>query len=317
MLSSVANFLVIKEAELDLAAELIQRALDVSERQFADPDNRPGYLTQEEWESRIKLNTMSTQLFTLAQIQEKQGKPAEALETLEKAVEQAGKSRPEMNEAYARLLLDLNQVQKAFEALSAAFKTGNATPAMKEMLKSSYTEVRGTEEGFEAYYQEFEEMVLSKMREKLANEIIDLPAPDFSLEDLEGKTISLAALRGKVLVLDFWATWCGPCIRSFPAMKIAQEIFADDPDVQFLFIDTWQKEEDKKANAQAFITENDYPFHVLLDNEDKVVADFGVEGIPTKFVVDGRGRIRFKKVGFMGNDDQTVKEIRLMIELVK
>ena len=317
MLSSVANFLVIKEVELDLAAELIQQALDVSERQLTDPDSRPGYLTREEWETRIKLNTISTQLFTLAQIQEKQDNPAEALKTLEKAVEWAGKSRPEINEAYARLLLDQKQVQKAFDALSAAYKTGYAAPAMKDMLKFAYSEVKGTEEGFEAYFEELEENVLNKMREKLAKEIIDLPAPDFSLEDLEGNTISSSALRGKVLVLDFWATWCGPCIRSFPAMKKAQEIFADDPDVQFLFIDTWQKEEDKKANAQAFMAENDYPFHVLLDNEDKVVADFGVEGIPTKFVIDGRGRIRFKKVGFMGNDDQTVKEIRLMIELVK
>ena len=58
-----------------------------------------------------------------------------------------------------------------------------------------------------------------------------------------------------------------------------------------------------------------YPFYVLMDEEDKMVADFKVSGIPTKFVLDKAGRIRFKSVGFNGNDDALVDELSTMIEL--
>ncbi|MBK8494199.1 MAG: redoxin domain-containing protein [Chitinophagaceae bacterium] len=63
------------------------------------------------------------------------------------------------------------------------------------------------------------------------------------------------------------------------------------------------------------MTKNKYPFHVLLDDNDKVVADFKVSGIPTKFIIDKTGNIRFKSVGFGGNDDGLVDEITMMVEM--
>jgi peroxiredoxin len=100
-------------------------------------------------------------------------------------------------------------------------------------------------------------------------------------------------------------------------MNRARALYEGDASVEFLFINTWQDEADKKTVAQKFITTNNYPFHVLLDVDDAVVAAYKVRGIPTKFVVDKNGRIRFTKIGFDGNDDRTVKELQLMIEMVK
>ncbi len=60
---------------------------------------------------------------------------------------------------------------------------------------------------------------------------------------------------------------------------------------------------------------NNYPFHVLLDTEDKVVSDFKVSGIPTKFVIDKTGNIRFKSVGFGGNDDALIDEVDMMVDM--
>jgi thiol-disulfide isomerase/thioredoxin len=167
---------------------------------------------------------------------------------------------------------------------------------MKDMLKRAYTD---------------------RLREELQKEMKSEPAPEFSLEDLEGNQVSLSSLKGKTLVLDFWATWCGPCIGAFPGMKRAAEKYADDPEVEFLFVNTWQNEEKKKKNALDYITKNDYPFHVLLDLEDKVVEAFKVRGIPTKFVIDKNGNIRFTKIGYEGNDDKMIKELDLMIAMVK
>src|SRR5690606_41666590 len=79
------------------------------------------------------------------------------------------------------------------------------------------------------------------------------PAPGFSLKDLDGKEVSLEDLKGKVVVLDFWATWCAPCIKSFPAMQMAVDKYKEDPEVAFLFINTWERQEDPAAAVKQFM----------------------------------------------------------------
>jgi thiol-disulfide isomerase/thioredoxin len=143
------------------------------------------------------------------------------------------------------------------------------------------------------------------------------PASDFTLNDLDGQPVTLSKLRGKTVILDFWATWCGPCLASFPTLKIAVEKYAKEKDVVFLFVNAWENAKDKKKNAADFITKNNYPFRVLLDDKDKVITAFEVSGIPTKFIIDKRGNIRFESVGFNDNTEEMLKEIDLMIEMAR
>jgi hypothetical protein len=91
--------------------------------------------------------------------------------------------------------------------------------------------------------------------------------------------------------------------------------YKDNPDVKFIFIDTWERVENKEKNAADFIANNKYTFHVLMDNESKVVDQFKVDGIPTKFIIDKNGIIRFKAVGFDGSDDKLISELTAMIDL--
>ena len=100
-------------------------------------------------------------------------------------------------------------------------------------------------------------------------------------------------------------------------MKKAVEKYDNDSDVKFLFVNSWERVKEKKTNATEFIAKNDYPFHVLLDDKNEVIEKFKVSGIPTKFVVDGNGNIRFMSVGFQGTDDQLVEELSVMISMVK
>ena len=92
--------------------------------------------------------------------------------------------------------------------------------------------------------------------------------------------------------------------------------YIDNENVQFLFVDTWESAEDKLQNAKDFMSKKNYLFHVLMDNDNKMVEDFNVQGIPTKFIIDKTGRIRFKAIGFSGTDDALVDELTTMIEMV-
>ena len=133
-------------------------------------------------------------------------------------------------------------------------------------------------------------------------------AKDFTLKDLQGEDVSLSSFKSKVVVLDFWATWCGPCRASFPAMQETVTKYKDDKEVAFLFIDVFENKEPKKMQAETtqFINDNKYNFQVLLDTKDEVAGDYKVNGIPTKFIINKDGKI--VSMGDFGNDMSTAIE---------
>lgn len=150
------------------------------------------------------------------------------------------------------------------------------------------------------------------------------PAPAFTLQDMEGKEVSLADLEGKVVVLDFWATWCAPCIKSFPAMQMAVNKYKNDPAVEFLFINTWEQRDDPTEFVKQFLDKRGFDFKVLFDKKDPVskrnpvVEGYGVSGIPVKFIIDTHGNIRHTLTGFKGGDDEAqVEELSGLIESSK
>lgn len=151
------------------------------------------------------------------------------------------------------------------------------------------------------------------------------PAPDFILKDLNGKTVSLADYKGKTLVIDFWATWCSYCRKSFPSTQLLIDKYKRNPKVAFLFIDTRETKENYLDLINKFLTDNNYTFHVALDEkgpdgvQNKVCKQYVMEGIPTKYIIDGKGVIRYKIVGYdpdKPNADE-VKDLSKLIDTVR
>jgi cytochrome c biogenesis protein CcmG/thiol:disulfide interchange protein DsbE len=113
-------------------------------------------------------------------------------------------------------------------------------------------------------------------------------ATDFKLEDLSGKTVSLSSYKGKVVFLNLWATWCGPCREEMPSMETLYDDFKDNPDFVMLAVSQDTK---GKSAVLPYVQKNGYHFEVLLDPENKVGESYNVSGVPETFIIDRKGRI--------------------------
>lgn len=124
-------------------------------------------------------------------------------------------------------------------------------------------------------------------------------APDWALETSDGKAVRLADLRGNVVVMDFWSTWCGPCKLAMPSVQMVHETFKDRP-VKVFGIDVWEKE---GAEPAEYMKSKKLTYTLLLHG-DKVADDYRVSGIPSFYVIDREGRVAYAASGYLPNREK-------------
>jgi thiol-disulfide isomerase/thioredoxin len=304
--------------DLDIADKWAASAVDIARKEWKNPTGeKPNYLSESQWE-KSRASTYAMYADTYGMVNFKEGNYKKGLPYSEEAALEIekGKSADE-NNTYALLAEKALPSRKYVPRLEQFVKDGKATSDIKDILKRAYVKKHKSENGFDDYITALQKDAYLKMVAELKKEILSDKEPQFTLVDLKGNKVNIADLKNKVVVVDFWATWCGPCKASFPGMQKMVTKYKDDPDVKFVFVDTWETTDKKEKNAKDFIATNKYDFHVLMDNDSKVVQQFNVNGIPTKFVIDKSGIIRFKAVGFDGSDDKLVTELTTMIDIAK
>ncbi|MBI5682700.1 MAG: TlpA family protein disulfide reductase [Deltaproteobacteria bacterium] len=132
---------------------------------------------------------------------------------------------------------------------------------------------------------------------------IGSPAPDFSLKLFNGKEIKLSDFKGSPVVLNFWASWCGPCRKEAPELESAYKKYKDKG-VVFLGIAV----QDKKEKSLGYIKEFGITFLNGADDTGKIAEDYKIYGIPKTFVIDKQGKITFDRMGGI-TEDELSKEI--------
>jgi cytochrome c biogenesis protein CcmG/thiol:disulfide interchange protein DsbE len=137
--------------------------------------------------------------------------------------------------------------------------------------------------------------------------LIGKPAPNFALKAVgTGETLDVASLRGKPAIINFWATWCGPCYQEHPVLVQNARVLGKN--VQFVgvvFNDTEQK-------IQAFLNERGSSYPTLLDQSGKVALAYGVGGVPETFFLDRTGKIVAKFAGPMTTEDIQANLVKAM-----
>jgi len=139
-----------------------------------------------------------------------------------------------------------------------------------------------------------------------------LMAPDFTLEDMDGKPHALHDYRGNWVLVNFWATWCPPCRKEMPSLERLYQAFHDRP-FRVLAVNQW---EDADLVFSYMGELNVFPdFPILFDSHSQVSQAYGVHGLPTSFIIDPQGRIAYRAVGGREFDHPDV--MRLIRELLE
>ena len=206
--------------------------------------------------------------------------------------------------------IDLTEVARHSVAHSPQYDEDNKPPRIEKeqivlsvhdvVLDGKIAPVRFDLEP-DASSQKVDELAWPAPDESKQMELVGKPAPEISGTGLDGKPVSLAALRGQVVVLDFWATWCGPCVMAIPHVQNIASNYAGKP-VTVLGINRDEKgagERVKKSLDRKKIT-----FRQLLDPAGEVSGRYQVNGIPCTVLIGANGIIQAIHVGFGGEEEE-------------
>ncbi len=133
-----------------------------------------------------------------------------------------------------------------------------------------------------------------------------VPAPAFKLANRAGGEVSLADLKGQVVMINFWASWCGPCRKEFPALD---QIYAKYKPMGFALVAI--NVESEKSDAEKFLATTPASFPILFDPDNKVSGSYGVSAMPTTVLVDRQGRVRWLHRAYKpGDEAKYIEQIR-------
>ena len=284
--------------------------------------------SEREWKDHL-LTRCKDMILKHAFVLDATGSSAEALELMEEIKGKYNFKSAEYNNQYVRLLEKNGYQSMVIPTIVASVREDAVTPEMLEILRKDYVKQHKNDKDFEAYVsslksQEKQQELQKHLQETMINKDIEL----FAMEDLDGKKVDLSKMKGKIIVLDFWATWCSPCKASLPGMQMAVNKYKNDPNVAFFFISTMETAADFKEQIRKFMKEHNYTLKVLCDNvnpktkKQSAVYDtyskaFKFSGIPHKMIIDGNGKLRWSINGYMGSPSALAEEMNLMIEMLK
>jgi thiol-disulfide isomerase/thioredoxin len=225
----------------------------------------------------------------------------------------------ETNNENADVLLILALVHKARKEFDKAediySKSATITNTLTASIKDLYKAKNGDLRGFDAYYKNIKEKVRTRIMIELAASRIKEPKSltPFDLKTIDQRSVSFDDVKGKVLVINFWGVWCGPCVKEMPEIQELAAKYKNDSDVAILTFDS----RDDPVIVKKFIADRKYDFPVLM--ADSYTAELlkindGAATYPTTLFVDKKGKISFLKVGNTGN---LVEEFSLRIDILK
>lgn len=130
-----------------------------------------------------------------------------------------------------------------------------------------------------------------------AAETINTEAPDITVTAMDGTRLKLSDLRGKTVFVNFWATWCGPCMQEMPVMEKVYPEYKDKVEFFTVSID------DARADYEKYVKEQGFAFPMYWGDKNAIISAYGLQGIPASYIIDKYGTITQSHIGGMQEKD--------------
>lgn len=190
-------------------------------------------------------------------------------------------------------------MEKAYQVTKKLVMENQEDTAAQRLMKEDYAKWKNSEAGWNEEWKQVEENWRSKIMAVLKKERMNKKAPVIeNLVNIKGEPVTASAMAGKIVVIDFWATWCVPCMKEMPYLQKVYEKYKNNPKVMFMVLNSGSG--NTLADAQAWPGNKEYSFPVYYTNDKKLGEKFGFNVIPATYVIDPSGNIQFKTIGFEG-----------------
>lgn len=292
------------------ALSLVERGLEAAENVAIKP---PAYGLSE-WKEEQRIATSELR-FVEGAIHRARKEPAKAIAALEKSASIGG---PQTEKGCYEMLIGLYRDQqlndKARSMAELALRQGASTQGILDAYRTLLAHAGLDSATIAAKEAELRKAGRSVLSERVVREMLNQPMIDGTFVTLDGAPVKISDWKGKVVIIDYWATWCGPCRQSFPSLQKLYERYKTNPNVVFAIVNVWERSDDRSKTVRDFLKTNaSLTFPMYIDTKDEVVRQYGVTGIPTKFYLGKDGRVQFKEVG-LTPEEQFLEDATTRIE---
>lgn len=215
----------------------------------------------------------------------------------------------------AEVAASLNENQKAFDILWTLLIKNPTDSTILKSAKINFLKYNQSEAGFRSKVAELEALEITQLTAKTRLLMMDKPGPELSgLVDLEGRPVTAEMMKGKIVILDFWATWCVPCMQEMPYFHKVFEKYRNNKDVMFMVVNSGSN--NTLEDAIKWAKQNpQYEFPIYFNNDKNIGEKVGFTVIPTITVLDQQGKLQFRTIGFEGEILQKKLDVEIAVLL--
>ncbi|WP_316794348.1 TlpA disulfide reductase family protein [Pedobacter frigoris] len=291
---SIAQSMIENDQDIELALSLCKKELDIIRN---TPEEA---LKSLDMADKKRLNMMTNSIY--ARGLEKAGRLEEAVIVYDTLYSMEPNANNPVRESYLDILLKTKKYQKVSELSVSLAKSGYWNDKIDQSLNTSLLHLGKSATEISTIINDLKNQADKKKSETLKLSSINQPAAPFRIKKANGDYFSLADMKGKVVVLDFWATWCSPCIAAFPGFQKISDKYKSNPKVLVLAINREElgnpKEDvinyfkQKHQKMSDFLTSRKYTFSSYYDT-DQIAEKYNINALPTTIFIDKNGQIRF------------------------
>jgi len=215
----------------------------------------------------------------------------------------------------AAVAAKLKENRKAFDILWKLLVKNPTDSAVLNLAQNNFLKYNQSTEDFNSKVAELERLEIAQLTSKTMQLMMNKPGPQLSgIVDLEGRPVTAEMMKGKIVVLDFWATWCVPCMHEMPYFHKVFEKYRDNKNVMFMVVNSGANNTIEDAKKWT-IQNPQYQFPVYFNNDKNIGEKVGFNLIPTIAVIDQQGKMQFKTIGFEGEILQKKLDVEISILL--